>query len=275
VQRYPRWLLETQTPWVLLGFAAPWLVPHASTRMDGASPRAAAIASLATIFTLLALYLPYVPFADWTYLRFLLPAVVLIIALSSAALVALLGGSLDATRTAPTERRASPWAMAVLAAIACGLASWGFRTADARGAFTIRDSEARFVEAATWVRDSLPVNAVVLTIWHSGSIRYYGSRVSILWDALPAEGLDRAIEHLVSAGRRPYLLLERWERERFQQRFRGSSPLAELDWPPRARIGRDIELFDLADRARYRSGETVQSERVWTAAERRAFGRRF
>jgi hypothetical protein len=263
LERYLRWLTDTHTSWVLLGLLGPLVL--ARGRRDGsvargATPRVLALTSLAMVGAMLLVYLPYVVFEDWWYLRFLLPGVVLLVVLASVVTV-------HAFTRLP---RLAAVPVTILVAALLGTAF--VRTALERHAFDLRTSEGRFVEAATWVRDHLPPNAVVLAIWHSGSIRYYGDRFTVVWDALPPDGLDAAVDYLREIGRPPFLLFDRAESAVFRERFGGKASLGSLDWPPRARIGHDVELFDPADRERFRRGEPVTTERVWTAAERR--GRR-
>ena len=60
----------------------------------------------------------------------------------------------------------------------------------------------------------------------------------------------------------PYLAVEAWEMEAFRSRFRGRSPAADLDWPPRATLGNVIFVYDPADRDRYLAGERIPTERI-------------
>jgi hypothetical protein len=258
LERYFRWLTETHTPWVLLALLAPFVMERSErTGGPGASPRTLAAVSLAMIATILLVYLPYVVFEDWWYLRFLLVGVVLVVVLASAVTVRGL------------MRVARPAAVPAVILVAALFGTMFVRTARERHVFELRIFEARFVEAATWVRDYLPPEAVVLTLWHSGSVRYYGGRFTVVWDALPPDGLDAAVDYLTGIGRPPFLLFDGAESARFRERFGGTATLGPLDWPPRARIGHDVEVYDPADRARYRRGEPVTTERVWTAAERK------
>ena len=55
----------------------------------------------------LALYLPYIQFEDWSFLRFLLPTLPVVLILTVAALDALVGRVLTARRT---PRHAAPYA---------------------------------------------------------------------------------------------------------------------------------------------------------------------
>jgi hypothetical protein len=61
---------------------------------------------------------------------------------------------------------------------------------------------------------------------------------------------------------RAYLAIEAWEMGAFRSRFRGRSPAADLDWPPRATLGNVIFVYDLADRDRYLAGERIPAERI-------------
>ncbi len=261
--RYPRWLVETQSPWVLLGLLAPLALPARGewwpTRIGGAQPRAMALACLLAIGTCAAIYLPYVPFDNWSYLRFLLVAVALLVVTSSAVMVTWLS----------RLPRLVGWVVGLVLAI--GLGWYGLATSRERGVFGIKDSEARFVESATWVREHLPANAVLIAVFHSGALRYHGDRLSVLWDALQPDGLDAFLAELTRQGRSPYLVFESWEVPLFRERFGGASDAGTLDWPPRAQIGREVTVYDPAARARYLRGESVPSERVWTASERRRF----
>src|SRR3954468_3705350 len=62
--RYPRWLLETQTPIVLLALGAPWIVRRDPTRFR------LVVVSLTAVALLIGTYLAYTVFNDWWYIRF-------------------------------------------------------------------------------------------------------------------------------------------------------------------------------------------------------------
>lgn len=261
--RYPRWLLETHTPLVLLGLVAPLMLPRrGSGPAAEASPRALAVAFLLMAGTLFGLYVSYVVFEDWPYLRFLLPGVVLLLVLTAAVVVR------AANALTPGLRAA------VVLALLAGFGWFGWRTASERHVFRLHLSEARFTDAATWVRDHVPANAVVLSVWHSGSVRMYGERLTVLWDALDPGELETIVANLGREGRPAYLLVESWEVPTFRERFAAVTPLGGLDWPPRAQIGREIAVYDLADRGKFFRGERVGTARVWTTEEQAAFGRR-
>lgn len=142
------------------------------------------------------------------------------------------------------------------------MATLGIRTAADRQAFQLAALEGRYRAAAAAVADRLPANAVLITVWQSGSVRFHAGREAVLWDSLDPAWLDRAVAWLESRGARPYLLLERREEPEFRARFRGHADLGGLDWPPRFDLNRVVRIYDPADRARYLAGEPYATEQV-------------
>ncbi len=115
------------------------------------------------------------------------------------------------------------------------------------------------MRAGVYVADHLPTNALVITSWESGSVRFYSNRRTLVWDALDPAWLDRAIAYSRTRGLEPYLLFERWEEPLFRQRFTGST-LAALDWPPAAEIAGQVRIYRPDDRERYLKGESTPTE---------------
>ncbi len=77
--------------------------------------------------------------------------------------------------------------------------------------------------------------------------------------------IARLLEVPLPAPRRtPAIVLESWEHEAFRARFSGQT-YGALDWPPRYDLDRRVQIFLPEDRARYRAGETVATERVFEA----------
>ena len=73
---------------------------------------------------------------------------------------------------------------------------------------------------------------------------------------------------LTADGRPPAIVLEPWEHEAFRARFAGQT-YGALDWPPRYDLDRRVQIFLPEDRARYRAGEAVATERVFEAGAAR------
>ena len=91
------------------------------------------------------------------------------------------------------------------------------------------------------MRDRLPANAVLITVWQSGSMRFHAGREIVMWESLDPAWLDRAITWLRSKGQQPYFLFERREEPEFRARFRGQSEVGGLDWPPRFDLNRQVQ----------------------------------
>ena len=137
------------------------------------------------------------------------------------------------------------------------------RTADDRLAFNLKFLEQRYRSAGLVVRDRLPENAVVLSVWDSGAVRFHGRKEALTWAGLDPAWLDRALAWLDEHGHTPYILVESWEEPAFRSRFGNHSDIGKLDWPPKYEIDRVVRIFDPKDRARYDRGENVPTEYLW------------
>lgn len=229
VSSYPRWLVETETPLILLAFVAPWLIRSRLSWLW--------MAIVATVFVSYAFY---VPFDNWTFLRFLLPAIALLLVLTSAVLRDL------------SERLPSSFSRWLLAAFCLAVMAWRWDTA---GMQPVRPNDRRFAVVGEFVRDQLPRNAIVLSMQHSGSVRYYSGRLTLRWDLMDPNSLESSLAYLRQRGYHPFLLLEEWERPQFTQKFAGHTKLAALDWQPLATYAPypaqiRTDIFDLADPGR-------------------------
>jgi hypothetical protein len=234
---FGRALLETQYLVPLLGVIAPIVFTGDRRKLSLVILLAAALVT--------AIYLLYQPYPEWWYLRFLIPALVLLFILSSAVAVEM------ATRARMGG---------VIPIVAVLLAILGMRAAGDRQAFELQRLEGRYRDTAALVTDRLPANAVLITVWQSGGMRFHAGREAVLWDSLDPAWLDRAIAWLTGRGLQPYLLFERREEPEFRARFRGASALGGLDWPPRLDLNRQVRIYDPADRARFLSGEKYPTE---------------
>jgi hypothetical protein len=241
--RYFRWLMATETPFILLGLTAPFVVDLRKLPQ--------VFLALALVAATCAIYFAYTPFDDWSYLRFLLPAIALLLVLSSVVTVRV------AERLGP---RAGPMLSAAITAV---VAVFCLRAANDRLAFALHALEQRYRSAGLVARDQLPERAALLTTWDSGAIRFHARKEAIVWDAIDPAWLDRGIAWLSEHERPPYVLLESWEEPRFRARFAEQSTFGRLDWPPKYEIDRVVRIYDPADRARFWRGEHVTTEYVW------------
>jgi hypothetical protein len=232
---FTTWFIEAEHPLVVPGLVL-LLVPLRRFWPD-ASDRSTFIVLVPFTALLIASYLLYASFDAWWYLRFLLPMWPFLM-LGAARLttwVARLGGGWIA-------------AAAVLVLI-LGLA--GFRGQYNPASLRLWRAEQRFADVARLVRDVTPVGSVVLAMQHSGSLRYYGDRVTLRYDVLDEMWLDRAVDWLAARGTHPYLVLEEWELPRFREQFAGQSTALRLDEPvhPIHTSTTRVYLFDLASSA--------------------------
>ena len=98
--------------------------------------------------------------------------------------------------------------------------------------------EARFARAGTFVGERLPANALVITSWQSGSVRFYsGRRDARLGRPRSRRGSIGRSCFARERGFEPFLLFERWEEPLFRAAVLPAARLAALDWPPMAEIG--------------------------------------
>jgi Dolichyl-phosphate-mannose-protein mannosyltransferase len=242
LQRYSQWLIEAQTPVIAAAVASPWL-------LTGPRTRRYAVWLLAFAAVTFACYLPYVVFDAWWYTRFLLPATLPLLALTAAVAVTLI-------RRLPGPARAI-----VYGVLTTALVAFSIRTAIPRDVFRIRDLEWRFRSAGERVA-ALPSNAALITLHHSGSVRFYAGRSTLGWADIDKGRLDEAIAFLRRHGRKPYLMFEAWEEPQFRERFAGER-LGALDWPAFVEVD-GVRLYDPDDYDRHRHRERIATERVVT-----------
>jgi len=213
---YPRWITSSQTTLVWLFLAAPFTLKRARRR-----PLFWAVAAL--IAGTWCAYLPYVSFQEheWFYTRFLLPAIPFMWLLACMVILA-------AVRLAPVPARA------VLAGIFIATTSLALARSSSPILRVTAPHEQRYAAAGTFVRDSLPPNAIVLAAQHSGSVRYYSNKPTLRWDIALSGELDTIIDALRRAGFSPYLVVDADEVSQFREHFPGQRsagalrPLAEF-----------------------------------------------
>lgn len=224
--------IETQTALPLAGAVA-LCIP--ARRLWPAMPGRFHVLTLGAFTVgLWCFYLRYILIDAWWYLRFVLPSWPLI----------MLGFSqlaLRATRAlAPIARVA---VVAVLVALCVGRA---LDAASERLTFTVGDGEDKYVRVARMVAASTEPDAVVLSMLHSGSIRYYGGRLTMRYDMLDPAWLERSVSWMRERDVHAYLLLEQGEFMDFVARY-GPAGQEVLAADPVAVYHGDtqIYLFDL------------------------------
>jgi 4-amino-4-deoxy-L-arabinose transferase-like glycosyltransferase len=235
----------------LAGFAVVLLIASgrsaaasSTTASSSPSPRRALAIGVSSLAIVLLCYLPYAVFYDWSYLRFQLPAF-------PALFVGI--GALVANAC----QRLSPAARGpVLLTVVVIAGSFNVSEARRQESFLVRRSEARYQVVGQYLESMLPARAVVITMQQSATIHHYARRPIVRWDLIGVD-LDRAVADLVALGLHPVLVLEDHEEPNVRKKF-PRSPLARLDWRPRADIGDHVRVrvYDPAERATGPHGRT-------------------
>ena len=176
VMQYSAWLLTTETPLVLVA-----LVPLALLRRLEVGRRAAIVFLAMFVSAVWLSYLFYTPFDVWWYLRFLLPA------FPAMFVMVAIGGTLALTRLARLQS-----VVAVSLVFATLLFALRINDVRERALLSLWRGGVVYTSVAEYVRTKLPANAIILTVQHSGSIRYYANRLTLRWDQLAAEWWPRA-----------------------------------------------------------------------------------
>jgi 4-amino-4-deoxy-L-arabinose transferase-like glycosyltransferase len=183
------WLVVANTPLVPIAFAAGW-------RRD----RVLGLASALILAGVSAPYLVYASiFDDWEILRFLLPALVFVFAVCAigVAAIARLAFSPGSARDA-----------LALTGVAIAVTIGTLMFLERRDAFDLWQIEMKYRMVGEWFAAKTPANAVAISSLHSGSLRYYSGRTTLLMDALPAGRLGEIVSTLRRNGYDPYVVLE-------------------------------------------------------------------
>lgn len=211
--RYSALLLETRTLPALVGFAL-LLVP--SKRLWPGTPDRPVHWGIALFaFSIVAQYVMYEPATGEGYLRFLLPCWPFVMTAAARALLMVGRSGLRA---------------AVVVAL---LAAQGLASIDGacEGGRCNNLSERKYSGAGAIVRSRTEPGSIVYAFQHSGSLRYYGSRMTLRYDLLDPQWLDRSVEWFAARGVHVYAVLDDWEVEVFRNRFAGQRRVRQIERP--------------------------------------------
>jgi hypothetical protein len=232
LRMYLGWLIESHTPIVLCGLVA--LVIPTRRLWPNVRDRSVFAFAAAFIAVLWTIYCAWKIFDGWFFCRLLLASWPwMMLGVGSLASALILGRGRLRT------------AIVVTGVVALGLYQIWF--AKTHSAFEVGRQATRYAVTARLVRDVTQPNSVVLSINHSGAIRYYGGRMTINivnFDASLDEIVDWLTRHQIHA----YAALEDWEVPVFRQRFAGARRLAGVAQPivTLENFGK-FEIFDLTN----------------------------
>ena len=238
--RYFSWLIAT-APVLLLSILAV-VRRHSNHLVRG-------LAAFAVL--VIAAYLIYAVFDEWSYLRFLLPALAVMAILTASELAAWIDRWPVAARPI------------LLFVIVMGLTAHALSVARSVGTFRLADQLRRVERVADMINEDVPPAAVLVAGEQSGSMRYYTERPILRWEAASPASLAE-VSAALEASRRPvYIVLDQWEESLFRARFAGV-PIGALDWPPILDAGTShrTRLWKLSDRERFLQGEHLNTIRL-------------
>ncbi|MCC7126402.1 MAG: glycosyltransferase family 39 protein [Acidobacteria bacterium] len=225
---YTQWIIDSQGLLIVLA-----IVGLLSLLSRHAIPgdRTLRIAMLALAAGVYACYALYLPFDAWWFLRFLMPALPMLFVLVAA-------GVLVVARNLPAGFR-------MLATITLIVAMLVHVTTFIRERSVYDSSvEWRYQIAGYHVRDHLPPNAVLLTMLHSGNVRYYSNRLTVRYDMLEPARAQDLLTHLRNRGYVTFALIDDAEDAAFRKRFAGT-PLASRVSTPMVTLDR-VRIYDLS-----------------------------
>jgi hypothetical protein len=218
---YPSWLLQTHTPLIFVALAFVFALPLTAARLLDNTQRdrlvTHSIPGLLFVVILFGCYVFYFPFDHWTYLRFLLPGIPILLSLSIAALI-------------PIVRALSaPMRVAIMSFVVLVIPVYQLNFARSGAAFNLHELfEDRYVVASRGVSDHTPAASGIIGLLQSGSLRFYANRTTVRFDVLPPDALDRVVRYLDDNGLRTFVALENTEMQAFARAFgpMGDSMLA-------------------------------------------------
>lgn len=196
------WIRQSETSVIFLGILA--LLPR---RILWNQPGAGAFRWF-FIGSVIAVWIPYLFLSSsdtWWYLRYLLP-IWPIVMIGMAVTVAAVYGA------------GGPYGKIAAIVVILLLGTYRLHRGEDLGVFQIGAGERKYTEVAREVRRLTAPDSVILSILHSGSVRYYAGRMTVLWKMGPGS-LDKAVNWFAARGNHPYLLVEDFE----EQELRGLS----------------------------------------------------
>jgi hypothetical protein len=244
-RQYLVWLVDSQTPLVLAGVAA--LFVPLRRLWPAARDRSVFVVINAFVLSTWMMYCFFLRFDAWWYLRFLLSLWPFFMLGVGAVIVTLF-------------RKAS-WSVQVVAGsllVALGVYELGI--ADRRNVFDRWKQDRHYASVGRLVRNMTEPNGVIMSMQYSGSLRYYGGRLTMRWDILERQWLDPAIGWLAGRGIHTYLLVSEWELPEVERRFAGQRTLEKLKQP--VVIYRGPVMVLLYDLSRPDQGPTPQTAAI-------------
>ncbi|MGH9219063.1 MAG: ArnT family glycosyltransferase, partial [Vicinamibacterales bacterium] len=239
-RRYASWLVATSPVLFLapLGFARVRKDRHAR-------------ALIAFAMLVIASYLIYAVFDQWSYLRFLLPALAVFAVFAAVELQSWISRW-------PVALRLPLFVIVVLS-----VAAHGLFVARAFDTFKLADQLKRVEQTGKFINGYAGDNPVIIAGEQSGAIRYYTLMPIVRWEVATPDTLHAVIAAIEQSGYSTYIALDAWEYEPFLKKF-AAVPDVQLDWPPMLEAGSShrTRVWRISDRARFREGTQLPTVRL-------------
>ena len=216
VATYYGWFVQSQTLAPLVGVLA--LLAPIAAFWPAPRDRLGVIVLAAFAGVVTYSYLVYGVYDAWWYLRFLLPV-----------WPALMIGFAALMLAVARRGHALAWLIAI-ALVWLGARNVVF--AREHSVFRLWKEDRRYATVGQLVRASTEPSSVVFAIQHSGSLRYYGGRLSIRFDSVDDGWLDQVIAGLSERGIKSYLVVEDWEIPRFRGKFQSQAAVRRVEGAP-------------------------------------------
>ena len=239
IARYSSWLIAT-APVFVLGLLG--VIRVSGNRLVQGL--------LAFAFLVVGSYLAYAVFDEWSYLRFLLPAMAVMAVFAAGELAKWV------------DRWPVPARPLLLFVLVIGVAAHALWNARSMHTFRLADQLRRVSRVAALIDEDVPPAAVLVAGEQSGAMRYYTGRPILRWEAASPESLAASTAALERSRRPVYVVLDAWEEGLFRAKFAGVAAGA-LDWPPILDAGTShrTRLWKLSDRDKFLRGENLNTIR--------------
>lgn len=235
--RYVGWFIHAHTPAALAGVLS--LAVPLKSFWPVVKDRVVFVVIGLFVSLLVLEFLSYLVFDAWWNLRFVIPCLPFIMIGIGAVVTAMVTAA---------ARPIRPFVALAAVGLVAVLGVRDLRVAAREGAFDLWRQERRYVAVAGLTRRMTDSTSVVYCMQHSGSLRYYAGRLTLRYDQLDHDWLDRSLAWFEAQKVHPYLLVEDWEIPQFKEHFAGAQALALLDAAPLLTYdgGGHILVFDLA-----------------------------
>ena len=126
------------------------------------------------------------------------------------------------------------------------LGIWNIRVAIGRDVFEQRQAARHEAPIGRLAQQHTDRTSVILAVHRSGSLRYYAGRMTMRYDMLAGDWLDRTVAWFRDRGVHVYAILDERETEETRKRFAGQKAAAAFERPLLTYKPASTSLFDVS-----------------------------